>query len=163
MGTAGMDELHGWARSAGAPLPWKTDASFGLAHFEFEKLQSKSLTEPAVPAEGKAGAASAAVWLHKAGVTEVVGYFGPIVDELSTRAEETIYETIAQGRCTRDAVRLARQRLTLPFHGSGAEHRPSATRSDVTTAPASDAPAEEAPSSKISCVGSPRRRLSSPS
>jgi hypothetical protein len=37
-------------------------------------------------------------------VTEVVGYFGPIVDALSTRAEEALYEAIAEGLPTRDGA-----------------------------------------------------------
>src|SRR5262249_39718724 len=40
-------------------------------------------------------AASAAALLHREGVTQVVGYSGPIVDELSTRAEETLYAALA--------------------------------------------------------------------
>ena len=39
-------------------------------------------------------------------MTEVVGYFGPIADELSTRAEEALYEAIAEG--ARHATRYAK-------------------------------------------------------
>ena len=69
--------------------------------------------------------------LHKVGVTEVVGYFGPIVDELSTRAEATIYQAIAEGRSTRDAVRLAREKLKEPYQERETGHRPSPVRSEI--------------------------------
>jgi len=81
----------------------------------FFYLASCHGNDPSAPREEQPGDPSAAVQLHKAGVTEVVGYFGPIGDELSTRAEETIYEAIAGGRSTRDAVRLARDRLKAPL------------------------------------------------
>ena len=109
----------------------------------FFYLASCHGNDPTAPDEKKPGAPSAAVQLHKAGVTEVVGYFGPVVDELSTRAEEMIYEAIAEGRSTRDAVRLARESLKNPFHKRDARHRPSATRSYTEAAVAEDAPAEE--------------------
>ena len=60
-------------------------------------------------------------------MTEVVGYFGPIVDELSTRAEETLYEAIAEGRPPPDSARRRFQRkgkrlslipIRLPGHNS---------------------------------------------
>ena len=60
------------------------------------------------------GAASAAVVLHGEGVAQVVGYSGPIVDELSTRAEETLYAALAAGQTTRQAVREARAALGEP-------------------------------------------------
>ncbi len=111
----------------------------------FLYLASCHGNDPIAPGEEKAGAPSAAVQLHKAGVTEVVGYFGPIVDELSTRAEETIYEAIAEGRSTRDAVRLGRESLKNPFHRHDAEHRPSSTRSDTAETMAEGATTKEAP------------------
>ena len=111
----------------------------------FFYLASCHGNDPSAPGDGDPGAPSAAVQLHKAGVTEVVGYFGPIVDELSTRAEETIYEAIAEGRCTRDAVRLARERLTHPFHKPDAGHRPNPTRSDTKAAVAEQPGTAEAP------------------
>ncbi|MCH8045728.1 MAG: toll/interleukin-1 receptor domain-containing protein, partial [Planctomycetes bacterium] len=111
----------------------------------FFYLASCHGNEPTAAGEEKAGTPSAAVQLHKAGVTEVVGYFGPIVDELSTRAEETIYEAIAEGRSTRDAVRLARETLTHPLYNPDARHRPSPTRSDTKAAVAEDAATEQVP------------------
>jgi tetratricopeptide (TPR) repeat protein len=63
------------------------------------------------------------------GVTEVVGYYGPIVDELSTRAEEAFYASIAAGDTTRLAVANARAALQRPFGGdSDAAHRPAGLR-----------------------------------
>ena len=59
---------------------------------------------PARLEEDEAGSSSAAIQLHEAGVAEVVGYFGPIADVPSTRAEEALYEAIAEGQSTRDAV-----------------------------------------------------------
>ena len=64
--------------------------------------------------DGGAEAESAAAVLHGAGVTQVVGYSGPIVDELSTRAEETLYAALAAGQTTRQAVREARAALGEP-------------------------------------------------
>ena len=72
-------------------------------------------------------AAGAALQLHGAGVTEVVGYTGPIVDELSTLAEETLYQAVADGQPTRDALRLARQRLSNPPALGDERHRPTRT------------------------------------
>ena len=95
----------------------------------FFYLASCHGNEPVGPAEDAPGSPSAAVQLHRSGVTEVVGYFGPIADELSTRAEEAIYEAIAEGLPTRDAVRQARRALARPFHGPGVPHRPGSTRS----------------------------------
>lgn len=75
------------------------------------------------------GSLSAVVQLHQAGVTEVVGYFGPIVDELSTRAEEALYEAIANGLPTRDAVRRARHALAQSLRVTDSQYLPLLTRS----------------------------------
>ena len=115
----------------------------------FFYLASCHGNDPTAPGEEQAGDSSAAVQLHKAGVTEVVGYFGPIVDELSTRAEETIYEAIAEGRSTRDAVRRARENLKQPFHKHDARHRPNLPRSDVKTVPADGAAPADAPADTL--------------
>ena len=69
---------------------------------------------PPDPEEQKAGSSGSAVQLHKAGVAEVIGYFGPIQDSLSTAAEAALYKVIAEGMPTRYAVRMARQALTRP-------------------------------------------------
>jgi hypothetical protein len=101
----------------------------------FFYLASCHGNDPAVLNDEQPGAPSAAVQLHKAGVTEVVGYFGPIVDKLSTLAEETVYEAIAEGRATRDAVRLARMRLAQPFHERDARLRPATPQPKGTGKP----------------------------
>ena len=85
--------------------------------------------EPAEPAAGKSGSESSAAMLHRAGVPQVVGYYGPIVDELSTRAEEALYAAIAAGHTTRHAVRLARHRAGRSVCRTST-HRPG----DPTTA-----------------------------
>ena len=61
------------------------------------------------PSSGETGGLrSVATALHRDGIAQVVGYFGPVLDELSTRAERSFYAALAEGRRTRDAVRLAR-------------------------------------------------------
>ena len=91
----------------------------------FFYLASCHGNEPADLETDEPGSGSAAVQLHRAGVSQVAGYFGPIVDELSTRAEEALYEAIASGKTTRDAVRAARLRLAEPFHAGDGRHRPA--------------------------------------
>ena len=117
----------------------------------FFYLASCHGNDPSAADDDDPGAISSALQLHKAGVTEVVGYFGPIVDELSTRAEEALYEGIASGHTTRDAVRFARERISRPFHQPDARHRPGATRAEKATLEEDtlgtstvDAPASEA-------------------
>ena len=66
---------------------------------------------PAPSTSGK-GLPAAATALHRDGITQVVGYFGPVLDELSTRAERAFYAELANGRRTRDAVRLARSEMS---------------------------------------------------
>ncbi len=92
---------------------------------------------PANAEEGQSGSSSSAAELHRAGVTQVVGYFGPIGDALSTRAEEALYEAIAEGRDTRYAVRQARAALSAAPAVPG-NHRP--VRASATD-PAATAPA----------------------
>ena len=82
---------------------------------------------PAKPAEGQSGSSSSAAQLHREGVTEVVGYYGPIGDELSTRAEEAFYAAVAAGEPTRLAVARARAALLRAFDGDPA-HRPVSLR-----------------------------------
>ncbi|MEM8558922.1 MAG: tetratricopeptide repeat protein [Bacteroidota bacterium] len=57
------------------------------------------------------GSTIAVAHLHREGITQVIGYFGPIVDELSTAAEETIYRALGAGHTTVAAVREARDVL----------------------------------------------------
>jgi hypothetical protein len=93
----------------------------------FFYLASCHGNDPARLEEDEAGSASAVVQLHRAGVAEVVGYFGPIVDALSTRAEVALYEGIAEGLPTRDAVRRARAALAQPLGGGDERQRPSSS------------------------------------
>ena len=84
-------------------------------------------TPPDVAAE-TAGSGAAAARLHREGVAQVVGYSGPIVDELSTRAEEALYGAIAAGGTTRHAVVQAREALGRPFGSVAGRHRPGESR-----------------------------------
>jgi tetratricopeptide (TPR) repeat protein len=67
---------------------------------------------PADPEEGESGSTISAAQLHREGVVQVIGYYGPIVDELSTMAEVAIYRELAAGRTTRHGVRQARAALS---------------------------------------------------
>ncbi|HMB03801.1 MAG TPA: CHAT domain-containing protein, partial [Isosphaeraceae bacterium] len=67
---------------------------------------------PGEPEKGTPGSETLAARLHREGVIQVVGYYGPIVDELSTRAEEALYAAIAEGHPTSFAVHRARGALT---------------------------------------------------
>ena len=101
----------------------------------FFYLASCHGNEPADLETDEPGSSSAAVQLHRAGVSQVVGYFGPIVDELSTRAEEALYEAIASGKTTRDAVRAARLRLAEPFYAGDSKVRPARSPGLAEAAP----------------------------
>jgi len=63
---------------------------------------------PAKPEEGQAGSTISAAQLHREGVVQVIGYYGPILETLSTMAEVAIYRELADGRTTRHGVRMAR-------------------------------------------------------
>ena len=65
--------------------------------------------------DGKGGLGATASLLHRDGIAQVVGYFGPVYDQLSTEAEAAFYREIARGRRTRDAIRAARQAMTRPL------------------------------------------------
>lgn len=100
----------------------------------------------AKPEEGKSGAESSAARLHREGVPQVVGYYGPIVDELSTRAEVAFYRALAEGETTRYAVRQAREALAASFWSARAGHRPRAVAEPGEVLRAGSAPAAaEAP------------------
>jgi tetratricopeptide (TPR) repeat protein len=97
------------------------------------------------PDEGKSGAESSAARLHREGVPQVVGYYGPIVDELSTRAEVAFYRALAEGETTRYAIRQARVALAAPFWSPGARHKPRAVaESGVAVRTEPSAPGAEA-------------------
>jgi hypothetical protein len=113
----------------------RTHGNGALPPFFF--LASCHGNTPAKPAEGQSGSSSTAAQLHRAGVTEVVGYYGPIADELSTRAEEALYAAIAAGESTRVAVARARIALQRQYEG-GPSHRPAGL-SDFELSRAGDA------------------------
>ncbi len=106
----------------------------------FFYLASCHGNEPTNPEKGELGAESSAALLHREGVAQVVGYYGPIADELSTLAEEALYTAVAEGRTTRYAVRQARAALAAPYWGPDQKHRPGqppespARKADGTTA-----------------------------
>ncbi len=103
----------------------------------FFYLASCHGNEPANPDKGESGSESSAALLHSEGVAQVVGYYGPIADELSTLAEEALYGAVAEGRTTRYAVRQARAALAAPFWGPDQKHRPTelaARKADGATA-----------------------------
>jgi tetratricopeptide (TPR) repeat protein len=65
---------------------------------------------------------NSAARLHREGAAQVVSYHGPIVDELSTRAEVALYAAIAEGETTAYAVRQARAALLRPLASSELTH-----------------------------------------
>jgi hypothetical protein len=99
----------------------------GLRPFFY--LASCHGNEPGAPADGGRGPAgrgnqppetaeSSAARLHREGVAQVVGYYGPIVDELSTRGGRVPVRRHRRGaKSTFYAVRQARQALARPFRG----------------------------------------------
>lgn len=62
---------------------------------------------------------STAATLHRSGFVQVVGYFGPVGDELCTRAEETFYQALSQGETTLHAAASARASLREPLKIDG--------------------------------------------
>lgn len=58
---------------------------------------------------------STAAALHRAGFVQVLGYFGPVLDALSTRTEETFYRAVAAGESTLQAVAEARASMQEPL------------------------------------------------
>jgi tetratricopeptide (TPR) repeat protein len=66
---------------------------------------------------------STAAALHRSGFSLVVGYFGPVGDELCTRAEERFYESLAEGDDALQAVTEARATLSEDLEIDGARYR----------------------------------------
>ncbi len=64
------------------------------------------------------GPSTAAV-LHRSGFVQVIAYYGPVGDELCTRAEETFYRALAAGKTTLEAVSEARYTLDQPLEIDG--------------------------------------------
>jgi tetratricopeptide (TPR) repeat protein len=99
----------------------RTGVPGGLPPFFY--LASCHGNDPRASGREDETAESLAARLHREGVCQVVGYAGPIVDELSTRAEETLYAAIAEGHPTRWAVLRAREALARPLGEAQAVHR----------------------------------------
>jgi CHAT domain len=75
--------------------------------------------DPVASYGDRRGLPATATALHRDGITQVVVYFGPVLDDLSTRAERVFYAEVANGRRTRDAVRLARSEMSRVQATSG--------------------------------------------
>ncbi|MES1243980.1 MAG: tetratricopeptide repeat protein [Acidobacteriota bacterium] len=58
---------------------------------------------------------STAATLHRSGFVQVAGYFGPVGDELCTRAEEVFYRALSRGEETLQAAARARASLREPL------------------------------------------------
>jgi tetratricopeptide (TPR) repeat protein len=68
--------------------------------------------DPVVLNGDRHGLPATATALHREGISQVAAYFGPVLDDLSTRAERGFYTELANGRRTRDAVRIARSEMS---------------------------------------------------
>ncbi|HEX3128594.1 MAG TPA: tetratricopeptide repeat protein, partial [Thermoanaerobaculia bacterium] len=62
---------------------------------------------------------STAATLHRNGFVQVVGYFGPVGDEVCTRAEEVFYRALSRGETTLHAAAEARASLSKPLEVEG--------------------------------------------
>jgi tetratricopeptide (TPR) repeat protein len=58
---------------------------------------------------------STAATLHRSGFVQVIGYFGPVGDELCTRAEEAFYGALAAGKTMLHSAAEARATLSEPL------------------------------------------------
>ncbi len=102
----------------------------------FFYLASCHGNDPGNLEEGQVGSTISAAQLHREGVTQVVGYYGPIVDALSTVAEVAIYKAMGEGRTTLDGVRQARAALAQGVEITGkASHRAEVARERANTFP----------------------------
>ena len=91
---------------------------------------------PANLGDEEAGSSISAAQLHREGVVQVIGYYGPIVDELSTLAEVAVYRELAAGRSARHGVRLARAALSKgPDALAKGVHRGEAAKEKVAVFP----------------------------
>ncbi len=73
----------------------------------------------AVKGEGPSTAAT----LQREGCPAIVGYFGPVGDQLSTRAEVVFYSALAAGKRLTESVRQARNEMTRVLSGKGSHYR----------------------------------------
>jgi tetratricopeptide (TPR) repeat protein len=79
---------------------------------KFFYLSSCHSNTSAKPTEKQVGPTISAAQLHREGIVQVIGYYGPVVDALSTMAEVAIYKAIANNKPTRQGVRDARAQLS---------------------------------------------------
>ena len=61
------------------------------------------------------GLSATASVLQREGISQVVGYFGPVYDTLAVKVSAAFYEGLARGKRTREAVRAARRALSQPL------------------------------------------------
>ncbi|NJL27095.1 MAG: tetratricopeptide repeat protein [Thermoanaerobaculia bacterium] len=66
---------------------------------------------------------STAATLHRSGFVQVIGYFGPVGDQLCTRAEERFYRAVARGETVLHAAREARVSLGEVLESRGSRLR----------------------------------------
>ena len=91
---------------------------------------------PSKPRAGSGGSTLTAAQVHRAGVVQVIGYYGPIVDALSTQAEVAIYQSLAEGAATRRGVRRARRALSQrPVEVGPGQHRAEVLRAAAQAFP----------------------------
>jgi SIR2-like domain len=84
-------------------------------HDHADGCRSEEDRHGAAVAEALGRGPSTAATLHRSGFVQVLGYFGPILDPLSTRAEEVFYGALGQGKTTLQAVAEARESLGKPI------------------------------------------------
>lgn len=82
-----------------------------------DQAPDQRMTDPTV--FEKPPQTSTAAALHRAGLSQVVAYFGPVGDEQSTRAEAEFYANLALGKTARQAVRAARIKSAEPVRLDG--------------------------------------------
>lgn len=67
---------------------------------------------------------STAAALHRCGFAQVLGYFGPLDAELSSRAEEAFYRALVRGESTLEAAEALRDALRQPVGAEGRRSYP---------------------------------------
>lgn len=106
-----LPKLFWLASCHGATLDGHGEAEHGEHDRERDATEARCEAESAAIGRGTSSSAA----LHRAGFVQVLGYFGPVSDALSTRAEEVFYQAVAEGRTTLQAVAEARQSLREPL------------------------------------------------
>jgi tetratricopeptide (TPR) repeat protein len=99
-----LASCHG---ASGGGVAGSTSASDGCRSDGLENGRHARALDTAI---GRGPSTAAA--LHRSGFVQVLGYFGPVSDGLSTRAEETFYGAVAIGKTTLQATAEARATLS---------------------------------------------------